>query len=126
MTKQTTTLDIAALLGNNLLKSGSSEKANAQVWLNIGYTSPQGFIPMPYNLAIDTMPKRKAASGEYGQRLAASNALLEALLKAAEGLQPGQSASVQLEVQLYRNKAAETAPAEGASIPDLGFKLITG
>lgn len=101
----------------------NEERVNAKVWLNIGFISEYKdedgknvFISLPKGIALDTMADVKVGNkdSEYNNILQTKNDLKAMLLKAAEGMQPGERQVINLQVEIY--KVAE--PVERADNSD--------
>lgn len=130
--------------------AGSTEKAsasgrandrpNAKLWINIGVTTTvtdpnsgepvEHFVALPMGLPLDTMSKLDVKGGteDYRARLTAQNDLLDAVLKKAEDVAPGETklftiGGKGLSVQIRRAKveAAPIAPDQNQYTVDLGF-----
>ena len=110
---------------NNSRKTvtNTDERASAKVWLNIGFVSQYKdendkniFISLPKGIALDTMPDVKVGNkdSDYNSILQTKNDLKNMLLKAAEGMQPGERQVINLSVEIY--KVAE--PVERADNSD--------
>lgn len=89
----------------------AEERANAKVWLNIGFTSEfkdesgkNVFISLPKGIALDTMPDCKVGNkdSDYNSILQTKNDLKAMLLKAAENMQPGERQVINLQVEIYK------------------------
>lgn len=103
--------------------TNNDERVNAKVWLNIGFVSEfkdedgkNIFISLPKGIALDTMGDVKVGNkdSEYNNILQTKNDLKAMLLKAAEGMQPGERQVINLQVEIY--KVAE--PVERADNSD--------
>lgn len=100
-----------------------NERVNAKVWLNIGFISEYKdedgkniFISLPKGIALDTMADVKVGNkdSDYNSILQTKNDLKAMLLKAAEGMAPGERQVINLSVEIY--KVAE--PVERADNSD--------
>lgn len=103
--------------------TNNDERVNAKVWLNIGFVSEfkdedgkNIFISLPKGIALDTMADVKVGNkdSDYNNILQTKNDLKAMLLKAAEGMQPGERQVINLQVEIY--KVAE--PVERADNSD--------
>ena len=91
--------------------TNTDERASAKVWLNIGFISEYKdengknvFISLPKGIALDTMPDVKVGNkdSDYNSILSTKNELKAMLLKAAEGMAPGERQVINLSVELYK------------------------
>jgi hypothetical protein len=115
--------EVAAAAGQRQTASvgHAAERQPSLFWLNVGVTLEGAgqdgtdlFVSLPVGIPLDDM-KPQAVRGnnaDWIQLGQAKNALLEALQKAAAGLNPGDRVDLpQLSVQLYR----KGEPAQSAS-----------
>ena len=73
----------------------------------------KAFIALPQPLYLDGMKKNQInGESEYATQLACGNSLLEALLKKAETLKPGEEITTKLEVRIYRRKEEVSQTAD--------------
>jgi hypothetical protein len=108
---------------NNSQTSGSNARGDqpkAQFWLNIGYTAPGAgdegedrFVALPVGIPLDTQEHATTNSrnDSYREFVAAKNDLLDQVMEAAKGLNPGEDRILNLQIQL-RRVAGEQAPVE--------------
>lgn len=86
----------------------TTERSNAQLWLNIGFTRDDGkFINLPFGIAIDTMKfiEFKGQNQDWINEQDQRNALLEALQIKGDGLAAGDDLLLDgLELRLLRVK----------------------
>lgn len=91
--------------------TNTDERTSAKVWLNIGFVSQYKdendkniFISLPKGIALDTMPDVKVGNkdSDYNSILSTKNELKAMLLKAAEGMAPGERQVINLSVELYK------------------------
>lgn len=94
----------------------TQELKKAQFWLNIGYgvevdvrddegnvETEQRFVSLPMGIPLDTMEHLKMTKNtEFNQLQSARNDLLDQILAAAEKLQPGESKTLRLDVEVRR------------------------
>jgi HAMP domain-containing protein len=107
--------------GNNTRRNttDSTEREQAQVYLNIGFMSKNAegedeFISLPVGVGLDTMkPINVSGSNEEWKQLAqAKNALMEQLQKAAEQMEPGEEHVIaDLQIQIRRRNVSEQPDA---------------
>lgn len=110
--------------------TNADERPQSEIWLNVGVMvkiidpetgdEVEELLTLPVNLAIDTMKKREvsnrkpttAKAKQYRDRAVASNQLLDAIQKAAGGLEPGATMALEgftLQLQRVNAKEDETA-----------------
>lgn len=93
----------------------------ATLWLNVGYDSgvPEQddpsktrFVSLPVGIPVDTLKHVPANSrnSDYAKFQAARNDLLDQIVAAGNALQPGETATLNLTIQL-RKVEDERAPA---------------
>lgn len=108
----------AAAANNN-----AQDKPKAQFWLNIGFTAegtateerPEDmFVSLPTGIPLDTMEKlpTNSSNKEFAELQAARNDLMEQMLEFAKQLQPGESKTFTMEVQLRRVKPETEVKAD--------------
>ena len=100
----------------------SADYERAELWLNFGYTvqvpveggkkgqTEDRFVSLPKGIPLDTQKplEIKGAASDFNNFKHARNDLLAQILEAAESLGKGESAILQLEVQIRR--VADDAP----------------
>lgn len=92
--------------------TAQDDRPKAQYWLNIGYQADgviEGedtprFISLPVGIPLDTMETLPTNSRNqvYALQQAARNDLMAQLIDHAQGLEPGQSTIVNLQIELRR------------------------
>ena len=92
--------------------TAQDDRPKAQYWLNIGYQADgviEGedtprFISLPVGIPLDTMETLPTNSRNqvYAMQQAARNDLMAQLIDHAQGLEPGQSTIVNLQIELRR------------------------
>ena len=91
--------------------AAAKDLPKSQFWMNVGFTaegaSAEGedvFVSLPYGLPLDSMEhvNTKSKNADYTALQQARNGLLDQVKEAAATLQPGESMTVQLEVQIRR------------------------
>lgn len=92
--------------------TAQDDRPKAQYWLNIGYQADHliegedtpRFISLPVGIPLDTMETLATNSRNqvYALQQAARNDLMAQLIDHAQGLEPGQSTIVNLQIELRR------------------------
>ncbi len=118
-------------LKNN--KDAAKDLPKSQFWMNVGFTAEGAgsdgediFVSLPYGLPLDSMEhvNTKSKNADYTALQQARNSLLDQVKEAAATLQPGESMTVQLEVQIRRveEEVEETVSADNKFMRSL--KLV--
>lgn len=102
------------------------DRPKAEVWINVGYTNDamlddQGqpyFVSLAQGIPLDTIEPlpTNSRNDKYAAFSDARNNLQEQLAQYAEQLQPGESRTIQLEVQIRRVNAP-AAPIDSENNP---------
>ena len=102
----------------------AADRPKNHFWLKIGVSNLEGgkdpasvqeITSLPWDTAVETMGKAKVNGSPEWQRIQEEkNNLLEALIEAFEGLEPGKLVEAPLTVWLYRSEEKSDAPVEGA------------
>ena len=91
--------------------AAAKDLPKSQFWMNVGFTAEGAgaegedvFVYLPYGLPLDSMEhvNTKSKNADYTALQQARNGLLDQVKEAAATLQPGESMTVQLEVQIRR------------------------
>lgn len=122
------TLKLPTNFGEAAAAAPKSEKAIAQLWLNIGYTvkavvegEEDKFVSLPLGIAVDTQA-HLATNGKnesFARFQQARNGLLDQLIELGKGLKPGEAKIIAmgqngLSIQLRRISAdAPELPQDG-------------
>ena len=102
-----------------------SDKPKAEFWINLGYTSDHKddkgepyFISLPQGIPLDTQEElpTNSRNDTFAAFSAARNDLQAQLMDHVKDLQPGESRTVTLEVQIRRVNAP-AAPIDPANNP---------
>ncbi len=118
---------------NNNAKDAAKDLPKSQFWMNVGFTAEGAgaegediFVSLPYGLPLDSMEhvNTKSKNADYTALQQARNSLLDQVKEAAATLQPGESMTVQLEVQIRRveEEVEETVSTENKFMRSL--KLV--
>lgn len=111
----------------------AADRPQAEFWLNLGYTSelqnPETqefiFISLPQGVPLDTqeLADTNVRSNELAAIRGAQNDLHAQLMEFVSTMQPGESKTIKLEVQIRRRKAAVEPidPANNPLIKQLSF-----
>lgn len=120
--------------GNTTQTNNNADQPKAELWLNIGYTAEGAgkdgedmFVSLPVGIPLDTQKPVNAASKNeaYSMFQQARNSLLEQIQKFAESLEPGEAATLQLEVQVRRVEG-ERAPVQSDNNPFMKQLVFNG
>ena len=122
----------AALKGKDAT-AAAKDLPKSQFWMNVGFTAEGAgaegedvFVSLPYGLPLDSMEhvNTKSKNENYVALQQARNGLLDQVKEAAATLQPGESMTVQLEVQIRRieEEVEETPTTDNKFMRS--FKLI--
>lgn len=114
-------------------KDAAKDLPKSQFWMNVGFTAEGAgtdgedmFVSLPYGLPLDSMEhvNTKSKNADYTQLQQARNSLLDQVKEAAATLQPGESMTVQLEVQIRRieEEVGETVSSDNKFMRS--FKLV--
>lgn len=115
--------------------TGMANKADlpkAKFWINIGYDSgvmqednTTRFVSLPQGIPVDTQEpvNIKSSNADYSKFQQARNHLLEKVIELGEGLEPGESRMVNLQIQLRRvvDEVEETPEIENEFIAKLAL-----
>ena len=91
--------------------AAAKDLPKSQFWMNVGFVAEGAgaegedvFVSLPYGLPLDSMEhvNTKSKNADYTALQQARNGLLDQVKEAAAALQPGESMTVQLEVQIRR------------------------
>ena len=91
--------------------AAAKDLPKSQFWMNVGFTAEGAgaegedvFVSLPYGLPLDSMEhvNTKSKNENYVALQQARNGLLDQVKETAATLQPGESMTVQLEVQIRR------------------------
>lgn len=103
-------LDKSAFAAKFNAKAAAPAQEKSQLWLNIGYTAEDAvdasgnpvFVSLARGIALDQIPDQPTNSSnqEFAYLRAAQNDLRDQLLAVAAKLEPGQTTTVTLEVQI--------------------------
>lgn len=113
--------------GGSRLDANGQPLPESKLWLNFGYTKNDKFISLPLGLAVDTMEPMVARGHnvEFNKQVAAQNGLLKAIQDAGFKLEPGETQTIVLEVQLRRvNEKMEIADEDNEFAID--FSALVG
>lgn len=113
--------------------AAAKDLPKSQFWMNVGFTAEGAgaegedvFVSLPYGLPLDSMEhvNTKSKNENYVALQQARNGLLDQVKEAAATLQPGESMTVQLEVQIRRieEEVEETPTTDNKFMRS--FKLI--
>lgn len=106
--------------------SSSNEPQEAFVWLNVGFTTPDGeFVTLPFGIPLDTMQEAKVRGTDPHWRslMQAKNSLLQQLISMADRVQPGESKILKgLQVQLYKKAEADETQEVLFELPAISFE----
>ena len=113
--------------------AAAKDLPKSQFWMNVGFTAEGAgaegedvFVSLPYGLPLDSMEhvNTKSKNENYVALQQARNGLLDQVKEAAATLQPGESMTVQLEVQIRRieEEVKETPTTDNKFMRS--FKLI--
>lgn len=119
--------------GSAAVAAPAADRPKAEYWLNIGYQSDvlddneqPMFVSLPQGIPLDTQEhlKTNSSNNKYAAFQSSRNDLVDQLVAHAQAnLQPGESTTVQLTVQIRRVKdeAAPINPAENPFSKKLSF-----
>ena len=114
---------VAAPQADVVPAKSADKKPKAKVWLNIGYTAPNGeFVALPLGCPLDTQSKLdvpKTGGADFINKRIAQNALLEMVKAAGYEVAPGETRMLNLEIQIRATKPEEDAPATPPANPYL-------
>jgi hypothetical protein len=88
-----------------------SDAPKAKIWLNVGYVAEGAgengedrFVSLPVGIPLDTQDRvqTNTRNADYNDFQAARNDLLDQLLAVATGLEPGEDAVLNLQIQMRR------------------------
>ena len=113
--------------------AAAKDLPKSQFWMNVGFVAEGAgaegedvFVSLPYGLPLDSMEhvNTKSKNENYVALQQARNGLLDQVKEAAATLQPGESMTVQLEVQIRRieEEVEETPTTDNKFMRS--FKLI--
>lgn len=119
--------DFNAIFGNKKPAAvGSSDRAKAQFWVNIGYVSDtvdsegkHRFVSLPLGIPLDTQERlaTNSRNTEFAEFQASRNDLLDQLMAAAEPLAPGEDriiafgdSGLSLQIRRVNDELADVAP----------------
>lgn len=112
--------------GNKLstAKAVVEDKPKSQLWVNIGYTvqvdGEDVFVSIPLGIPVDSINQlpTNTRNVEFNLLNQARNELLQDIINSAEDLEPGQSHTLELEIQLRRiDKEVDPLPADSSNNP---------